>query len=249
MIDRSRTPIAVTAIRIGRTHLGDGTLVIDDDAVTIVVRSTVDERPVRVPLASVDGVVLGEGDDHELSLSLRDSTRVTLVLASAGDVRDELLLRCRALPELTRALRAFGSRRGHRSKRASASADQQRFFAPLLAARRSAGAAIAPTAVVGAFSAGPLSQALEGALREFAVERHGENGPARRALEAELGELIEPLLRTIHALGDASLRALETPDDLRLWRAWAAQLRVTFEAADRAWLALDVALDAAPSRK
>jgi hypothetical protein len=32
-------------------------------------------------------------------------------------------------------------------------------------------------------------------------------------------------------------------DDLRLWRAWSAQLSATFETADRVWLALDAALD------
>ena len=246
MTDRPRTPLSVTAIRIGRTDLGEGSLIIDDNAVTIVVRSTTDERPVRVALTSVNGVALDE--TGEVRLSLRDNSHLTLVTPSAAAVRDELLLRCRALPELTRALRAFGSRRGHRSTRASASADQQRFFAPLLAARRSASAAISPPIVLDAFAAVPLSAALEEALSKFAIERHGENGPARRALEAELGELIEPLLGAIQVLGEASARAAELPDDLRLWRAWAGQLRVTFEVADRAWLALDVALDASPTR-
>jgi hypothetical protein len=116
----------------------------------------------------------------------------------------------------------------------------------LLAARRAAGAAIDPAIVVQAFSAEPLSQALQTALRELAVERHGANGPARRALEAELEELIEPLLEAIQLLGEAGVRAAESPDDLRLWRAWAGHLRFAFQAADRAWLALDVALDAAP---
>jgi hypothetical protein len=158
------------------------------------------------------------------------------------------LVRCRALPEFTRALRAFGSRRGHRSTRASATSDQQRFFAPLLSARRTAGSAVDPGVVVHSFSAAALSRSLETALRELAVERHGENGPARRALEAELEELIEPLLAAIKLLGEAAELAAESPDNLRLWRAWATQLRLTFEAADRAWLALDGALDTAPSR-
>src|SRR6185436_14529558 len=145
-----------------------------------------------------------------------------------------------------RALRAFGSRRGHRSTRATATSDQQRFFAPLLAARRNAGVAIEPTVVVEAFSAASLAEALGTALRELALERHGENGPARRALEAELEELVEPLFAALKVLGDAGVRAAESPDDLRLWRSWAGQLRLTFEAADRAWMALDAALDVVP---
>jgi hypothetical protein len=38
-------------------------------------------------------------------------------------------------------------------------------------------------------------------------------------------------------------------DDLKLWRLWAAQVRMTFEVADRVWMLLDAALDAASTRR
>jgi hypothetical protein len=243
MSERSRAPIRITATRVGRTDLGDGTVVIDDDAIVITVRATVNERPIRLPLVLIDAARV-EGE--ELSLLLRDGTRMSLVSPSAGNLCDDLLVRCRALPEVTRALRAFGSRRGNRGTRAATSGDQQRFFAPLLEARRKGGAAGGPVAVMAAFDAATLEQAIEEALASFVAERYAENGPARRALQAELTDVAEPLLVSLHALGEASVRASAAIDDLRLWRAWANQIRATFEVADRVWLALDVALDASP---
>jgi hypothetical protein len=155
-------------------------------------------------------------------------------------------MRCRSLPELTRALRAFGSRRGHRSTRAVAAADQQRFFAPLLEARRRAGAAGPPIEVIRAFAAAQLESELIAALDAFAAERYAEPGPSRRALHAELTDIAEPLVMAIQALGQAASEASESVENLQLWRAWARQLSATFETADRVWLLLDIALDGAP---
>lgn len=249
MTDRSRTgstgAVSVTATRIGRTDLGQGSAMVDDDALTVVVRGATHERPIRIPLSYVDGAALSQGVD-ELTLSLRDGTRITLVSPSSTELRNELFAHCRALPELTRALRTFGSRRGNRTSRDSAASDQQRFFAPLLQARRAAGAALTPGETIGAFDAAALSRACEGVLQAFVTERYAAKGPARRALEAELGDLAEPLLGALQALGESAVGASAAVDDLRLWRAWAGQLRSTFEVADRVWMTLDVALDSAP---
>ena len=70
----------------------------------------------------------------------------------------------------------------------------------------------------------------------------------RRALEAELSDLAEPLMDALQALGDAGVSAGASLDDLRLWRMWAMQLRTAFEVADRVWPQLDVALDIAGYR-
>src|SRR5947208_14498188 len=136
MTDRSTSPIAVNAVRIGRTDLGEGSVQLDDDSIIIVVRSTAGEHPVRVGLQSVDAV---SATDDELMVILRDGTRLTLMASVASDLATDVRTRCRTLPELTRALRTFGSRRGTRSRRDSAPMDQRRFFAPLLEARRLAG--------------------------------------------------------------------------------------------------------------
>lgn len=241
MIDRSA--VSVTAVRIGRTNLGEANVVLDDEAISVIVRSTVDDHPVRVSFDSVESVVLA---GHEVTLSLRDGSRVTLVSPGATKLATDVLTRCRALPELTRALRTLGSRRSMRGRRASAHAEQRQFFAPLLDARRLAASASTPAAAIAAFDQNALSQAFVLALGAFVAERQAEQGPARRALEAELEEIAEPLMAAIQALAEAGLGARAAVDDLKLWRVWAGHLRSTFEVADRVWLSLDVALDAAP---
>jgi hypothetical protein len=243
MAERSRAPIPISTLRIGPADLGDATIVIDEDAITLTVRAMPNERPIRMALAMVTAVQLAGSD---VSLRLRDGTRLALVSPNAAGVHEELLLRCRTLPEVTRALRAFGSRRGQRSARAAAASDQAQFFAPLLEARRKAGGAGGPTAVIAAFDASELKKAIETSVTAFVTDRHAENGPARRAFEAELTDLAEPLLLALQELGEAAARATESIDDLSLWRAWSAQLRATFEVADRVWLTLDDALEVAP---
>lgn len=245
MTDRSvRGPIQLSATRIGRTELGAGTATIDDEALSVATESS-DDAPLRIRLGSIDAVSLS-GD--EITLALRDGTPIVLTSEQAPKLSAELLARCRTLPELTHALRAFGSRRGRRGFRDSAPTDQQRFFAPFLEARRKAGGAGQPVAVIAAFDAASLIVELEATLDLFAAERHGEYGPARRALHAELMDLSEPLRLALNALQAVANEATSGADDLRLWRKWAMQLRDTFEAADRVWLTLDVALDATPWR-
>jgi hypothetical protein len=150
------------------------------------------------------------------------------------------------LPELTRTLRAFGSRRGQRGPRTTAARDQQRFFAPLIDARKAALAATAPGATILAFDAQRLTTAITDALHGLVGERFAEPGPEQRALEAELLDLSEPLADALTALGEAAASAAADIDDLRRWRAWAAQLRATFEIADRVWMTLDASLDHLP---
>jgi len=241
MIDRAAAPKFVVLTRIGRTELGETTVVIDEDALHVMMRES--DQLIRVPLTSIDGAVLAEG---EILLALRDGTNITFVARTASALREVILGRCRALPELTHALRAFGSRRGHRSTRAIAADDQRRFFAPLLDARRQAGTANTSLAAVAAFDADALSRAFESELRGFAAERYGAHPAARRALEAELIDLSEPLQAALDGLRDAARNVTTSVDDLRLWREWARQLNATFEIADRVWLSLDVALDANP---
>ena len=243
MIERAHTPTFIVSTRVGRTDVGQTTVTIDDDALHVAVREASTDRTIRVPLASVDAVVLRDG---EVVASLRNGTTVTFVADTALEIHDEIASRCRALPELTHALRAFGSRRGHRSTRSHAADDQQRFFAPLLDARRQAVAAGTSAAAMSAFDADALMTAFTAELQRFAAERYGDHAPARRALEAELIDLFEPLEAALTTLGHTARNATASADDLRLWREWARQLRATFEVADRVWLSLDPALDSNP---
>jgi len=142
-------------------------------------------------------------------------------------------------------LRTFGSRRGQRARRPGAAAEQQKFFAPLVDARRVASKSPSSADTIAAFESVALTHALDEALRRFASEPFGQNAPARRALEAELVDSSEPLQLALRALGERATAALEQGDEIRAWRSWALSLRNVFEAADRVWVALDAALDAA----
>jgi hypothetical protein len=245
MIDRVRGLIQLTAVRVGKTDLGAATAAIDDEALTIVAQASGDDTPLRVRLTNIDGVSSTGG---QLRIALRDGTRLMLECDAHLELHDDILVRCRVLPELTRTLRGFGSRRGSHGVRDSAHRDQQRFFAPLLDARRKAWGTREPASTIAAFDASSLAASFDAILESFATERHGSNAPARRALTAELVEQSEPLRAALDALraaaGDASVAA----DDLRLWRVWALRLRATFETADRVWLTLDAALDSSPTR-
>jgi hypothetical protein len=238
-------PFALTSTRIGRTDLGSGMIAVDDDAIVVVIHSNAEDRSIRVPCTAIEEIGAENG---EVELRLRDGMRLSLVGDDMVGLRLELTNHCRAIPEVTRALRAFGSRRGHGSARASGPEEQRRFFAPLLDARREAVTTIDPERTLAAFDAATLEQAIAQTLHALATERYGSNAPARRALEAELVDLTEPLNNALQALGSAATDARGAVDDLTLWRAWSEQLRATFETADRVWLSLDAALDATPWR-
>jgi hypothetical protein len=147
-----------------------------------------------------------------------------------------------ALPELTLALRALGSRRRRRGE----GNEQERFFAPLLEARRAAARAPDLEAAITSFDVARLNTSFDKTIGALAADRAASGRPAaRRALEARLQEGLEPLRRALSDLGeraDALLRADEgaRPD---AWRRWADQLRAVFACADRCWPGLDAALE------
>jgi hypothetical protein len=244
MADTPRGTIAVSAARVGRADLGEATATVDDDVLTVIARPGGAERLLRIPISAIDGLAI-DGDD--VVVSVRDGRQVALTSGDAAKLHHEIVTRCFVLPELTRTLRTFGSRRGQRGRRPNAAADQQRFFAPLVDARRVASKSPPPSAgeTIAAFESAALTRALDEALRKFANERFGQNGPLRRALEAELGDSAEPLQAALRTLGERASEAREQADEIRAWRAWAISLRNVFEAADRVWVTLDEALDAA----
>ena len=240
MSERSRLTIRLDSARSGAIEHGSATAVIDDDTLTILALSP-DDAAVRVALDTIDEVIAAI---NALTIRLHDGREFTLSSGDAAALRDGLLERCRALPELTRTLRAFGSRRAQLGTRGAAAAEQQRFFAPLLAARVAAIRVADVAAIVGAFDARLIAAEVHRTLRAFVAERHAEAGPSRRALEAELLDLCEPLDLALASLGEAGREMSRAGDDLRAWRAWTARLTATFETADRVWITLDAALDA-----
>jgi hypothetical protein len=145
------------------------------------------------------------------------------------------------LPELTLALRTLGSRRRRRGE----GNEHERFFAPLLEARRAAARAPDVETAISAFDADRLNAAFDKTLRSLAADHATSGRPAaRRALEARLQERIAPLREAVHGLTELADALLIADDDARpeAWRAWADQLRRVFACADRCWPAVDAAL-------
>jgi len=153
------------------------------------------------------------------------------------------------LPELMLSLRSFGSRRGAPNESRAMEEEQARFFAPLLDGRRVAAQAITRPQVVAAFDSRQLAQLVDGVLRQFAAVRFATHAPARRALEAELFEIVEPLrdaLTVLARLAEATALAQNAPVADEQWTIWLTQLRVVFRVADTSWPAMRDALASSP---
>ena len=150
------------------------------------------------------------------------------------------------LPELTRPLRSLGSRRGRLG------AEHDRFFAPLLAARRRGERAGDVRGRLKAFDAAGIATALDESIAAFAKDRFPRSAPDRRALEAELLELAVPLRTALDALEVYAARAVDTPGSdataFVRWRSWCSAVQEVFDRADRCWIAFGAVLGEAPVR-
>lgn len=149
------------------------------------------------------------------------------------------------LPELARAMRAMGSSRRSGGER------QSHFFLALLDARRRAEQAGSPEARLQAFDAAELTRALDRAIERILGDWPDKRPSVRRALRAELGERVVSYSASLVVLAERASEALEAAERERLtaWRAWTNQLSLTFEAADRAWMALMSVSDSLPPTK
>jgi len=151
------------------------------------------------------------------------------------------------LPELTRALRAFGS------ARRSPGAMHSLFFRPLLDARRKAADARTPAARVRAFDAAELGAGLDRCVVRIVADWPDPREQARRAIRAQLAERIVEYQQALERLQAAAARlaAADEPSRLAAWRLWTVQLHATFQAADRAWVSIQAAVAAlgAPRRR
>lgn len=171
------------------------------------------------------------------------------------------------LPELTLSLRRFGSSRRPLGSPPRTTphdiaaidpldAAQEQFFAPLLTARRTAANAASAgdrERIVAAFDGRRLTAIIDATLRAFATERLATDPPARRAFEAELGEIVEPLRVALARLRDVSRELADARDDTDevddRWRGWLEQLGATFRIADAVWSPLCDALHHAPTAR
>lgn len=200
-----------------------------------------DRGRVLLPVGAVAGVAR-EAEHAVLWLEQGDVLRLGRA-AGLDAVLAAFEARARALPELTRSLRALGTRR------AASVPEHDRFFAPLLAGCRAAAEQPSPERALRAFEATALAAAITAELSGIAAERYPGEPPEQRALEAELSEAAEPLLARIESLGarQRELAGATAAESFRRWRRWTGALRRTFEAADDCWTSVAAILE--PGRR
>ena len=234
-------PVMLTGSIAGVDIGGPGSIAIVDDGVEL--ESAIGE--VVVSTTALEGIGYR---DARLTLFLRHGDLVQAegtprLAALAREIAGQVC----SLPELTRPLRSLGSRRGRLG------AEHDRFFAPLLAARRRGERATDVRARLKAFDAAGIAGALDDSIAAFAKDRFPRSAPDRRALEAELLEIAAPLRTALDALDVYAARAVGTPgsDDTTFvrWRSWCGAVQEVFERADRCWIAFGAVLGEAPVRR
>jgi len=244
-------PFTVWGIDRGREFGGAGWVEAGDGSVSVVLASSARAGVAGAvgrffyPTAAVDGArveiaaAAATPNGHEgraqltIFLGGGDVLEVTGPPAAVRTLARRLEDDACALTEQTLPLRGLGSHR------ANPGSDHDRFYGPLLAARRAAERASDAAGRVSAFDARAIGRSLDATLADFAADRFPSEGPDRRALAAELRELAEPVHAALERLAAAARAAGGAPDDARFlyWREWALVVRDVFAAADDAWLA------------
>jgi hypothetical protein len=219
---------------------GAGTLTVEDDLVDV----HSERGNAVVEMSKLEGVTYR---DSRLTLFLAGGDRVHADgTARLAAVAREIASNVCTLPELTRPLRSLGSRRG------KLGADHDRFFAPLLTARRKGERAADRRARLRAFDGAAMSASLDTTIADFAKARFPRRAPERRAIEAELLELAAPLRTALEALDTYASRAIEEGSDETAfvrWRSWCGAVQEVFDRADRCWLEFGPVLGDAPVRR
>jgi hypothetical protein len=216
--------VVVEMAPAGAVAPGAGALRVTTDAVEVVGGGGAE---LRIPIDAIDGVrYAGE----RLTIAVRGRVAVVAVGPPrlAGVAREIVAAAC-DFPELTRALRGFGSRR---SRDAGA---HDTLVAPLLAARRRAARAGDVAGQVAAFDEAALRGDLAGVVEGLAAGRAGASTPDRRALAAHLEELAAPVEGALRRLGEAAHRWRREEELGRIarWREWLAAVEQVLLEADR----------------
>ncbi len=227
MPDPAPAAVTIWALWRGTEIAGPGTIALSGDAVLLASAG----GRVTVPVDQLDGAHVRS--DH---LTLFHGSGDVIELTAPGGldaIGREIVARSCTIPELTVPLRALGS------SRARPGVDHDRFFGPFLAARRAAARAADPMARLAAVDPGALAGAVGTTVRELAAERYPKQPADRRAMEAEMADLAQPVVSSLDALGAAADAVREAADDVRFvrWREWAGAYRDVFRAADQCWLA------------
>jgi hypothetical protein len=227
-----RYPVDVGGEYRGVALAGQAMLELRADAVALLAGADVapedTQREFVIPLGRLAGARYSDG---LLTLRLAEGAITLRGEGRLAAVGRDLVARACDPGELTLALRTLGSHR------AGADALQKRFFEPLLSARKRLAKASEPRAQAAALDVPHLRQAYESLTLDVAREWGSSNAADRRAIEAHLGERIEPLLASLASLGESAeaLRAASDDATIVAWREWASAARAVFAAADRCW--------------
>jgi hypothetical protein len=183
----------------------------------------------RLPWSAVDGLAHSA---TQLTLYLADGDVLEL---SGDDAVRALALRLTdyacTIPELTRGLRALGSRRG------TPGAAHDAWFAPLLDVRRAVNGVSDARRQLALVDAGAMAARMQRAMGELAALRAPNDAARQRAIEAAIEEESQGMFEALDrlALTGEALRG-SAPDTLLLdWRRWIGALQEVFVAADEAW--------------
>lgn len=186
-------PVTIWTLWHGAEVSGEGSFELLADEVRLRVPSAGAE--LAVPLAALDGARVAPAH-----VTLYADTGDVVELTGSNDLDEagrHLKARACTLPELTLALRGLGSARGYPGS------DHDRFFGPLLAARRAAQRASDPPGRLAAMRAAALAAELDRVFHEFAAERFPTNPSERRALETTFEDLAAPVRAS---LGSSRMR-------------------------------------------
>lgn len=219
--------VSATSVMVewgGLQLAGPGTLRLTSDA--IVLEST--ESRLRVPYPALQGGAWKTG-----VLAIHGEPGHAAVEAKHGleHAWVQLIARTCPIPELARAHRLLGSRRG-------GSVDAQaRFLAPLLQARKRLEEAVDLESRIAAIDARALRDRVLGALQAIAKDAHPTNHPDRRGLEAELEDNMAPLFAALDAMDGAATHFLIAPESIRFiaWREWVSAVANAYALADTGW--------------
>jgi len=216
----------VIGIVRGREIDTSASVTIDQDTLVLAWQ---DATPWRLSLTGIEGIA---GGPSSLTVYLVSND----VLELSGDDRLralglQLLDRACAMPELTRGLKSLGSSRG------TPVAAHDRWFAPLLAARRSVEGVSDPARQVLLLDAATLTKEIERAIAEIAASAAPGDPAEQRAVEAALEEEAASLFTAIGIMGLAgdALRGGALDTRIADWRQWVETVRAVFAAADESW--------------
>ena len=216
----------VVGIVRGREIDTSATVTIDQD---MLVLAWHDATPWRLSLSGIEGIAGGPA-----SLTVYLVSNDVLELSGDEQLRPlglQLLDRACAMPEITRGLKSLGSSRG------TPVAAHDRWFAPLMAARRSVEGVSDPARQIMLFDAAMLTTEIERAIVEIAALVAPGDVAEQRAVEAALEEEAEALFTAVGIMGLAGDAVRGGSLDTRIsdWRRWVETVRKVFAAADESW--------------